>query len=41
MDPNQQPVGRARGRGRALYQHPPPFHAKEPHLYVSIIDCII
>lgn len=35
MDPNQQPVGRARGRGRGLYQHPVPFHAKDGHPGVS------
>lgn len=35
MDPDQQPVGRARGRGRGLYTHPTPFHAKDGHPGVS------
>lgn len=36
MDPNQPPVGRARGRGRGLFQHPTPFHSKDGHPGVSI-----
>lgn len=35
MDPNQQAAGRARGRGRGIYAHPVPHHAKDPQ-FVSI-----
>lgn len=35
MDPSQQPLGRSRGRGRALYQHPKP-HNPEDHPGVSM-----
>lgn len=35
MDPNQPPLGRARGRGRGLFQHPVPFHANDGHPGVS------
>lgn len=35
MDPSQPPIGRARGRGRGLFQHPQPFHAKDGHPGVS------
>lgn len=39
MDQGQNPVGRARGRGRGtLYQHPVPFHAKDSHV-VSTKEC--
>lgn len=37
MDPNQQLYVRGRGRGRCLYQHPVPFHAKDGHPGVSIV----
>lgn len=35
MDPSQ-PAGRARGRGRGLYAHPPPVHVKDTDLYVNM-----